>query len=450
MIILIVLSFLIVIPLMAFYGKQLKRPLLLSAVFLGVAIPFALQKKYYLFSLNDLHFNLADAFFALNIINFSINLVLRRAKLIWNKYTQIFFIFLLYFLTVPVLYSLASGDIFWLIRNLRVFLFLLYVPIFIDAVRTMKDVKLIMYSFLAGVLFALSLFYLHISGRIPIFGERIFELAEETRQRVFFIKVFFPMIGVLMFLGLWKGKFANKRWLWFIGIILSLITLLLCGGRADWICTLSGLIIICWAILKLKGLCLSKQGLKTVLSIFFILCILLAIGILIGGKEIQGYIRWLIGTLFDPTSPAYLSITKRINDYLGWSKYSLSNPINLIIGHGLGTVLPLDLYYEYNTESIWSAANQWMDILARGGLIGLTLFIWFQFEIFKLLLSIIRKIEKRSYSLLGTALLGTWIALLLYYTIAHSPLQWQCYGVTLGWMIGIIMFLRRQVILSKI
>lgn len=451
MIIIIILIFLTVLFLMFFWGQKLKMPLLLFAVFLSAAIPYSLQKEYYLFSWNDLHFNLADFFFVLNIINFAINIAFRRAKVVWNKYTQIFYIFLLYFLTIPVFYSLAKDDIFWLVRNLRVFLYLLYVPIFIDATRTEKNVKLIFYSFMGGILFSLGLFYLHVLGFIFIPGGVDFELGYENRGRIFFISQFLPVIGFLVAIGLWNGKFAHKCWQWLAGIIIALIALFLVGGRADWISALVGLIIISWFALKLRGLFVSKKGLRLTLRSFclsiFVFILLISIGTFLG-KDFIGYIEQLLESIINPSSPSYYSIPTRINHYLAWLEYSLFSVINLIIGHGLGTTLPLDLYYKYNLETYQSAGNQWMDILGRGGLIGLILFVWFQFEIFKLLLFIVKNIKEHSYFLLGVAILGIWAASLLYYTIGHPILLWQCYGVTLGWIMGVIMFLYRQVILS--
>lgn len=446
----IILSFIIII----FWGKQLKMPLLLLAVFLSTAVPFVLQKEYYLFSWQGLHFNLTDLLFALNMLNFAMNLFLKRADLAWNKYTKIFFIFLLYFLTIPVFYSFIRGDIFWLVRNLRAFLYLLYIPVFIDAIKTKRNIKLIAGSFLAGILFSLGLFYFHNTGFIHIPNSSNLSLALDytTRGRIFFIDTFLPFIGFLLSLGLWQGKFRNKHWLWSLGAIVSLIALFLVGGRSDWISAFVGFIIMSWIVLKLRGFYVSKKGFKLVLKNLSLIILALAIFLLIGeilGQDFIGYFKQMSESFIDSNSSAYFSIPSRINGYFAWGEYSLSNPFSLVFGHGMGAVLPLDLVHKYELDSEYTAANQWMDLLTRGGIIGLALFIWFQWEIIRLFLFIVKKVKEYPYFLLVSALLGIWIAVLISCTIGHSVFLYPSFIVNFGWIVGMLMFLRRQVFLSE-
>ncbi len=364
----IILSFIIII----FWGKQLKLPLLLLAVFLSTAVPFVLQQEYSIFFWQGLHFSLVDLLFALNMLNFVVNFFLKRADLAWNKYTKIFFVFLLYFLTIPVFYSFVRGDIFWLVRNLRAFLYLLYIPVFIDAVKTERIIKLIAGFFLAGILFSLGLFYFHNTGfiHIPNPSSSSIELNYTARNRIFFIDQFLPIIGFLLALGLWQGKFRNKHWLWFFGAIISLIALFLCGGRSDWISALVGLIIISWIVLKLRNFCVSKSGFKLVLKIFslliFAVIFIISAGMFLG-QDFIGYFKQILESFFNINSATYLSIPSRINYYFGWGEYALSSPFGLVFGHGLGMILPLDLVYKYNLDSKYTAANQWMDLCGFNG-----------------------------------------------------------------------------------
>ena len=419
-------------------ADQLRWLLLLMAVFFSTAMPYSLQRAMYLFQIGDLHFNLADVIFAANLFVWILSMFL-RPELRFHRLLIPLVAFLLW-LIVPVMIALLRGEIFWLIRNLRVFAYYLYAFMFSDLIRSDKHARNIITAFLSGIGFSFGLFLLHISGQIVLPGAspETFALCGALRNRVFFIDQYLTWVGLSIGIALilWR---KNVHWRWLIRTAtgITAISLVLVGGRSDILIAIIAIITM-WIYLRRMKWGRSSQMFR---AVFVVIIGIFLADLFLPQVDIPAYLSSQFRSFTNFRQE--MSFQFRWAHYLASWENTMRSPL---IGNGLGTILPLDLQMKYNlTREPYSGGNAWMDLTERAGIIGLTLFLWFEFRVLGTLIKLSRsRVVHQRYAPVVASLLAIWLSLFVEYTIGHAVIRWQTYGVTIGWLLGIVVYLCRQ------
>lgn len=417
---------------------QLRWLLLLLAVFVSTAVPYPLQREMYLFRIGSSHFNLADVVFAANLFIWTLSMFL-RLKLRFHR-LLIPLVAFLFWLIIPAMTALLRGETFWLIRNLRVFAYYLYAFMFSDIIRSDEHMRDVITAFLSGVVFSFGLFLLHISGRISLPGAtpETFALCGALRNRVFFIDQYLPWIGLSIGIALilWEQN-AHQRWLIQTATGIAAISLVLVGGRSD---MLIAIIIIVTMWITLRRMKRDKSS-KMFRAVFVAIIGIFLANLFLPQVDISSYLPSQFRSFAN--FQRGMSFQFRWAHYLASWEYTMRSPL---IGNGLGTILPLDLQLKYNlTREPYSSGNAWMDLTERAGIIGLVLFLWFKFRVLGVLIKLSRsRVVCQRYGPVVASLLAIWISLFVEYTVGHAIIRWQTYGVTIGWLLGIVVYLSRQ------
>ena len=415
-----VLGMLAFILLLPAYGEKLQLPVLSVSVFVSAAVPYVVQREYYLFGFGDMHFNIADVLFGANLICWAV----ARDKAPVTGFQQWLVVFLL-FLTIPAIHSYWAGDTFYLVRNIRIFAYLLYVVFFCSALKSRRDVNAVLTAFVLGVCANGLLLAAHVSGVYEVagLGTRL-ELSEYDRYRIFSMDQFLTVIAFLVSVSLFA---MQATWLYFAGSVAGCALLLVSGGRADWIAALLGVAVIVWLDLRKdiprRSLMFAALGVVLVLAL--------------GQLGLLPYVETQFQSLTDPNNPAYGSVTTRWQHVLASADFILLNPL---FGSGLGVVLPENLQYEYGLAGErFGSANVWMDLAERAGIVGTSIFAFFVLSVSSALLRLNRSAARPEQEIsVIHILIGIWAALMLYFFIGHPILRWQSFGITIGWFLGIV------------
>jgi hypothetical protein len=422
--------------------------LLLAGVFLSTALPYSLQREVSVLPLAGGGINYADLLFAGAVGTWMLLLVQRRSLV--GDSTIVPLMCFLAWLVVPAIIGAIQEDLFYWTRDLRAFAYYLYIPMFAHAAIDRNRARGLVVALLAGIAVSLGLFVsdsLGWTNWISTDSDAL-RLDEETRARVFFVDQYLTWIGLVTGLA-WSLAERSRRFdlvLW-CGAGVAAAAVVLVGGRADIVTAVAGV----FAVL-LGAVGVRKFGLLA--AKWFV--VLLFVG------SIVTSMAWFLGKIeLDVELPGYgASIARsiaelggedaqrRLDHYLASWEFAMRSPV---FGNGLGVTLAGDVAAKYDLfAEVQSSGNAWMDLWERVGAVGLLLFVLFQATVLVRLLRLWPVIGEGRPVLAG--LLVVWCGLIAYYTFGHPLVRWSTYGVTIGWLVGLVKYVSdegRRVVVTQ-
>lgn len=240
-----------------------------------------------------------------------------------------------------------------------------------------KYISLILISIFLNLIYA---YYQYFNGVSRIHGN-------------LFVMEFAGLLSFLVifcFIYLWNPVYSKKN-KYFVGILfsISVIAIVLTGTRGVWVSLTSSIFILLFLLKR-------KKMYKYILIFFLIVLMIFLI--------LPNYYSNRLISIFDFKNNN--SNLTRINLWRGAILIFKNNPVNGIGLNNFSEIIKNDLYYKAPMMSVAHAHNNYFQLLAETGFIGVLSFLFLNYKVIITLLNLVKKesneyIKYYYYSVLG-------------------------------------------------